>query len=364
MRFAFLLSLLLLVFALPPRPVQARPLRPGFEKAEYLELLRLHARLADTSFFGQIPRPTRFRWAYRSPVLGLDNRWELWTSPDSVAVVSIRGTTANSASWLENFYAAMLPAKGELRLSPTRTFPYALAEHPQAAVHAGWLLGMAYLADDVVAKLDSCHRRGIRNVIVMGHSQGGAIAYLLTSHLRGLQRQQKLPATIRFKTYCSAAPKPGNLFYAYDFEALTQGGWSFNVVNSADWVPEVPLSAQTLTDFNPVNPFTDAQATISKQKLPQRLLLRYLFNQLARPARKAQRRYQKYLGTLVSKQVRKQLPDYQQSTFYPSSNYMRAGTPIILMATPAYYQRFPIDKSKVFQHHLFEPYYYLAERLP
>ncbi len=32
--------------------VQAQQLKPGFDKAEYLELLRLHARIADTAFFG------------------------------------------------------------------------------------------------------------------------------------------------------------------------------------------------------------------------------------------------------------------------------------------------------------------------
>jgi pimeloyl-ACP methyl ester carboxylesterase len=348
-------------------PLVARPLKPGFDKEEYLEMIRLHARIADTAFFGKIPRPTRFRMAYRSPVVGLDNRWDLWTSPDSVAVLSIRGTTQNSASWLENFYAAMLPARGELKLSATRTFRYDLATNPQAAVHAGWLLGMAYLADDIVAKMDSCHRRGIRSFIVMGHSQGGGIAFLLTSHLRNLQRQQELPTNIQLKTYCSAGPKPGNLYYAYEYEAQTQGpngGWGFNVVNTADWVPEVPFSIQTVNDFNPTSPFTGAKAAIGKQKLPQRLVLHHVYNKLDRPTRKAQRNFQRYLGTMVSKQVSKQLPEYQAGAFYPSNHYVRAGRSVILLADEAYYGIYPNDPKQVFRHHLFEPYLYLAERLP
>ena len=52
--------------------------------------------------------------------------------------------------------------------------------------------------------------------------------------------------SLNIKTYCSAAPKPGNLFYAYDFEHITEGGWAFNVVNSADWVPELPSTTQTV----------------------------------------------------------------------------------------------------------------------
>ncbi|MBC8084942.1 MAG: hypothetical protein H7Z21_17230, partial [Hymenobacter sp.] len=262
-----------------------------------------------------------------------------------------------------NFYAAMLPARGELRLGPARTFRYELATNPQAAVHAGWLLGTAYLADDIVAKLDSCHRRGIRDFVVMGHSQGGGIAFLLTSHLRSLQRQQKLPADIRLKTYCSAGPKPGNLYYAHEYEAQTQGpngGWGFNVVNSADWVPEMPISIQTVNDFNKTNPFVGAKTAIGKQKLPQRLVLRHVYNQLDRPTRKAQRNYQKYLGTLAARRVSKQLPDYQPGTFYPSNHYVRAGHPIILLADDAYYRLYPNEADKLFRHHLFEPYYYLA----
>jgi hypothetical protein len=60
---------------------------------------------------------------------------------------------------------------------------------------------------------------------------------------------------IKFKTYCSAAPKPGNLYFSYDYEADNQIGWSFTVVNGADWVPELPVSIQSIGDFNKTNPF-------------------------------------------------------------------------------------------------------------
>jgi pimeloyl-ACP methyl ester carboxylesterase len=344
--------------------LQAQQLKPGFDKAEYVELLRLHARIADTTFFGAIPRPARFRMVYRSPVVGLDNRWDLWTSPDATAVISIRGTTQNSVSWLENFYAAMLPATGELRLSPTRTFKYALATNPQAAVHAGWLLGTAFLADDILVKVDSLYKRGTRDIIIMGHSQGGALAYLFTAHVRSLQKQGRVPADIRFKTYCSAGPKPGNLYFAYDYETATHGGWAFNVVNPADWVPEFPLSVQTVRDFNPVNPFVGAKSIIRKQKFPKRVALNFAYNQLARPSQRAQRRYQRYLGNFVSREIKKQVPDYQGPAFYPSNNYVRTGTPIVLPAESTYYRKFPNDQEKLFGHHLFQSYYYLAERLP
>lgn len=361
-----LCSLLLLAGFVGRAPAQA--LRPGFDKAEYLELLRLHARQGgtDSVWWAGIPQPKYFRLNYRSPEVGLDNRWDLWTRAGSgvpQAVISIRGTTAKPESWLQNLYAAMLPATGELRLSATRTFSYRLAANPRAAVHAGWLLGLAAQAEGMLRKIDSCYRAGTRDFIVMGHSQGGAIAFLLTSHLRSLQQQGKLPADMRIKTYCSAGPKPGNLAYAY--EAATQGGWAVNVVNSADWVPEVPLTVQTVNDFNPTNPFANITGIIKKQKFPKNLALRHVYNQLAQPSLRAQRRYQRYLGGLAGRAVRQKVPGFQAPAFYPSGDYVRVGPTIVLLADAAYYAKYPDnDPSKLFRHHLFQPYYYLAERLP
>lgn len=348
--------------------LHAQALKPGFDKAEYLELLRLHARMggSDSLFWAGLPKPRQFTMAYRSPVVGLDNRWDLWTKAGAQpqAVISIRGTTKAQISWLQNLYAAMLPATGELQLSPTRKFTYRLATNPQAAVHAGWLLGMAFQAEGILHKVDSCYRRGTRDFIIMGHSQGGAIAFLLTSHLRSLQQQGQLPADIRFKTYCSAAPKPGNLFYAYDYERATQGGWAVNVVNPADWVPQTPFSVQNISDFSPTNPFVDVSGIIKKQPFPQNLAARFAYRQLSGPSRRAQRRYQRYLGGYIGKAIKKTVPGYRVPAFYPSSDYVRVGTSIVLPADAAYYAKYPDDPAQLFKHHLFQPYYYLAERLP
>src|SRR5690606_17113241 len=127
-----------------------------------------------------------------------------------------RGSTLNQASWLANFYAAMVPAKGELQLSKDEVFSYELASSPLAAVHVGCLVATGFLAGDIQGQIDSCYSEGMKEFLIVGHSQGGAIAYLLTAHLLNLQKQQKLPHDIRFKTYCSAAPKPGNLYFGYE----------------------------------------------------------------------------------------------------------------------------------------------------
>lgn len=340
-------------------------LTPGFDRAEYRELMLVSTRsTASPAYYKDFPEPARFRMLYQSPVMGLDNLWDLWSAADgATAVISLRGTTQKAESWIANFYAAMVPAQGILRLSPTDTFRYDLAADPHAAVHVGWLVSLAYLSRDILPRIDSLYRSGTKQVLIMGHSQGGAIAYLLTAYLYRLQDAGRLPADIRFKTYCSAGPKPGNLPFAYEYEARTQGGWAYNVVNSADWVPETPMSIQTLYDFNPTNPFVHAKELIRHQKVPARWVMRHVFNRLDKPTRKAQRQYQKYLGRATYRIVRKSLQDLQRPDYYRSNHYVRTGAIVVLKADAAYFARYPQQSDSVFIHHIHAPYLYLLDHM-
>ncbi len=339
-------------------------LHPYFNKAEYKELLLISVRTnSKKAYYSKFPAPEKFKKIYRSKVMGLDNLWELWINPAStIAVISLRGTTRETESWLANFYAAMIPAKGKLYLSDTETFAYELAPDPKAAVHIGWLIGMAFLSRDIVPKIDSLYQHGTKNFLLMGHSQGGAIDYLLTAYLYHLQQTGKLPKDIRFKTYCSASPKPGNLYFAYYYENLTKNGWGFNVVNSADWVPETPITIQTLNDFNPTNPFTHAQSEIKKLKFPENLVLKHIYNQLNKPTQKAQKNYEKYLGEKTSKIIMKNLKGFRPPPqYFNSNNYVRTGTTVVLYAGKKYYQRFPNETGNMFTHHMIDAYLYLLD---
>lgn len=341
----------------------AQNLQPGFDKTEYLELLKVSAYIIpDTTYTQNLPAPERFSKVYRSPVTGLENLWELWSDGKS-SVISIRGTTQDPRSWLANFYAAMVPAAGTLTLGDSSVFTYRLSDHPHAAVHAGWLLCTAYLYADIRPRLDALYQDGQRDVYIMGHSQGGAIAYLLTAHLLSLQQQGRLPADLRMKTYCSAAPKPGNLYFAYSYEAMTREGWAFNVVNAHDWVPETPISIQTFDDFNTTNPFRNARSMIRAQKFPRDIILGYVYGQLNTPTLKARKRYQKYLGKTLSKQVIKQVEGFQPSGYYNSNHYVRTGHTIVLQGDAEYFLQYPDSDTEIFRHHFHGPYLYLAEKL-
>ena len=301
---------LLIVLAIVFCTAQSQALKPGFDKNEYIALLKVSAQFGDWAYAAKMPVPEGYQKIYRSPVTGLDNCSDLWRTNDGIPIISIRGTTKNSISWMENFYAAMIPAKGNLQLSDTEIFEYNLADDPHAAVHAGWMIGNAFLSKDILPKIDSCYKNGSHDFYIIGHSQGGAIAYLLTAYLHSLQKTGKLHKDIYFKTYCSAAPKPGNLYFAYAYESITQNGWAYNVINAADWVPQTPFSVQTISDFVAINPFENVNPIIKKMKFPKRLFVNVAYGNLLRPGNKTKKRYQKYLGNYVAKTIQKALPGF------------------------------------------------------
>lgn len=355
---------IVLLLSLATTAVIYGQLQPGFQKQEYIDLMMLSAQFGGEEYAKEFKPDAKYRMVYRSPEIGLDNRWDLWMEGRETAVLSIRGTTEKGESWLANLYAAMVPAKGEIQLSTNEKFQYNLASDPKAAVHVGWLVSTGYLSNDILPKLDSLYQTGTRNVVILGHSQGGAIAYLLTAHFYALQRSGRIPADIRFKTYCSAAPKPGNLYFAYEYEHITQNGWAYNVVNSADWVPEVPVSIQTMGDFNTTNPFKNAPKMIKQLPFPQNLVVKSIYNSLKKPLDKAQRRYQKYLGKFASKGVAKNLEGYVAPQYFESNNYVRTGNTIVLFADEAYYKIYPDNPDKLFSHHFHGQYVFLASKLP
>jgi hypothetical protein len=145
---------------------------------------------------------------------------------------------------------------------------------------------------------------------------------------------------------------------------MTYGGWAFNVVNTADWVPEVPLSIQTIQDFNTTNPFTNAKSLIRRQKFPDKLVLKYVYNRLSKPSIRAQRNYQKYLGKHTSKIVGKKLNGFQAPGYYNSNHYVRTGSTIVLHPDEEYRMRWQDSETDMFVHHLHSPYLFLLRKLP
>ena len=254
----------------------------------------------------------------------------------------------------------MISNQGSIILDKSHVFNYKIASDTNAYVHLGWMLGLAHMAPEIVKQLNELHDKGIKDVILFGHSQGGAMAFLLRSYLEYLD-EKVLPKDFTYKTYCSAPPKPGNLFYSYDYDFITRGGWGFRVVNSLDWVPESPFTVQTTNDVNSVSPLRNREESMKRLGFASRFYLKMIYRKLNRSTQKSLRLYNKYLGHKLYILLKKNHPEYKEPKYMPSINYNIAGTPIILKPTPAYEQKFPHDPKNGFLHHTYRSYLFMTQ---
>lgn len=337
----------------------AQTIKPGFNGAEYKELLEIVGKLRDS-----MPdvSTSKYKLVYRSPRMGFKNCYEAWEGNNNTGVIHIQGTIADAVSWLANFYCPMIKAQGQLQINDSTVFDYKLADNASAYVHTGWLTSLAHMAPGILTQINAMQAKGINQIYLLGHSQGGAITFLLTSYLRHLQLDGKLDKNIVFKSYCSAAPKPGNLYFAYDFDFITRNGYAYRVVNTEDWVPEAPFSLQTVNDFNSANPFVNAKKSIKQQKFLTRIYLNSVYNKLNGSTTKAMKTFRKQLGKKLFKVVKKNLPQYKEPQYVYSQNYTPAGVAIVLMADNDYKSKFVFDGKNVFVHHLLKPYVDLLDK--
>lgn len=344
-------------------------LSPGFDPSEYKTLLEITARQIDTPWVDiEFPFPENCKMVYRSSSVGLDNRWDLWLRSDSVGIISIRGTVNNPASWSENFLAAMVPAKGSIRLEDKKIFVYKLAESDKASVHTGWLTGLAYLSESILLKINTMYSQGIKDYIIIGHSQGGAISYLLTSYLHYLSGE-RIPEDINFKTYSSAPPKPGNLEYSYDYDFITGGGWSMRVYNSEDWVPETPISVQTLNDMAEINPYSEIDSMMVKMNFIDKILFDYIVGRLNNSLTDSRDILVEYFGNEAFKySFDKHLKDFPKPLFTEDTYYYPCGVPVVLLAERYKYEYDKVLDSEtkiplLFKNHMVLPYYFLLNKI-
>lgn len=184
--------------------------------------------------------PEGYKKEFTSGVFGLDNMFQVYLR-DNYAVMNFRGSTDHELSWLANFKSAMIPAKGKIKVKNIE-FEYDMADDSTAAVHSGYMLGLAYLYQSVLMQIKYLNAIGVYDIYMTGHSQGGSLAALTMVYL------DRLPSTIipernRFKLYAFANPMIGNKSFVDEYNLrYAISGWSFSVINPADHVPRLPMS--------------------------------------------------------------------------------------------------------------------------
>lgn len=337
-------------------------LKPDFNAKEFLDVLNLEWAHQDSgSRYRPSTLPLNYKRMHRSLEVGLKNKFDFWLRDDSVGVICLRYTVGGT-SWLENFYSGMIKASGSLRLNDSINFKYKFAKDDKALVHHGWAIGVCHLAPLVTKTINQYYKKGIKNFIIVGHSQGAALSFLMRSYLQ-YAPDSVVPKDITYKLYCSAAPKPGNMFYAYDFDFITRNGWAYRIVNTNDWVPQTPFSIQTIGDLHPTNPFAKRKELMNRRVNNPliRLYANHAIKDMEGAAQKTNRKYKKYLSKRMSRFIQRSLVQYKSPEIEKSNFYMPAGIPIILQPDSAYEEKFKYDGNNVFLHHMFEPYIYLTE---
>jgi len=356
-------ALMLLVSCQPKDDAR---LKPGYNPNELARLLPAMERTYDSADIGgfKTPEPDDLKRVFRSTVSPLMNRFDVWVAGKNLAAITIRGTIIDTAglSFALNFYCKMVPATGSINLGDKGSFSYKVAELPGAGVHAGFILGLAFMADELVAQVNNLHHDGIRDVVIVGHSQGSGLAYIVTSWLRYLQKDGKLPADLRFKTYCIAAPKSGNLMYAYDYEKLTGEGWSYSVNNVIDWVPSIAMTFQSVSDFPKVNPFKDIKGFLSYAGFPPGPAFDKGFESFSSANPGLAALLTQVIHESIYPKLARVIPGFIEPEFLNTFDYQRIGIGIPLVPDSSYYKLFPNDPAhfQVWENHSVYPYYVLV----
>lgn len=218
-------------------------LSPGFDKQEALDMIQLCNSFPFIESYNSDNEiiPHGYEKTYTSGVFGMDNMFQIYTSERGYAVINFRGSTDKKISWMENFYSAMIPSKGTIQIKD-RTINYKFAEDTAAHVHAGYALGIAYMNDDLRFHIKYLNMLGIYDIMLTGHSQGGALCQLLLSYLNYLP-EGTISSDNTFKVYSFAAPMVGNAGFVAEYDSLyTQTDMSHLIINEEDVVPALPLA--------------------------------------------------------------------------------------------------------------------------
>ncbi len=184
--------------------------------------------------------PEGYKKRFTSGIFGMDNKYQIYQTTTK-AVINLRGSTTKKISWMENIYSSMIPAKGKIKLED-ETFFYEFSDDKNAGVHAGYTLGIAFLAPDIINNIKSLNYDGIYDITITGHSQGGALAILLRAYLENLPKDV-ISNKNTFKTYAFAHPKVGNNEFVTSYTNGLKKGTNYSIVNVKDFIPKMPLSS-------------------------------------------------------------------------------------------------------------------------
>lgn len=166
---------------------------------------------------------------------------------------------------------------------------------------------------------------------------------------------------IKVKSYASAPPKMGNMYFVYDFDNANSSLWSYSVVNTADPVPEMPFTTQQVdVDMNEPNPILNLVKRFDDLPLLKRVVFKGTFRKMQNRARKSSEAYQKYLGKYVGGFLHASLPELKLPDPVKTTYFLRPGVPITLSVNTAYWKKF--EGAPNYFHHGIDSYRFLLRQ--
>ena len=289
-------------------------IKPGFDKSEAYFMIRLCNSYTYLEFFDNDDEilPEGYNKYYTSEVLGMDNNFQIYLK-DSIAVINFRGSTDKGISWLENIHSAMIPVKGTIYIEGSK-FDYCFAKDSTASVHGGFALGLAYMHNVILSKINELNEKGYYNFIITGHSQGGALSNLLRAYLENLPKGV-ISSHNRFKTYAFAAPMVGDYEFVREYNnRYCSVGTSYNIKNPNDCVPKLP------TSFNDSSLFRDNLKNYFTNPFSVKIT-KVLWYASFKIFRGSLTRLVKKIGDFTSQKIRKQLGNVVMPKYTKEINY-------------------------------------------
>lgn len=184
--------------------------------------------------------PIGYTKTYTSKKVGMDNVFQVYTH-GKIGVINFRGSTANKFSWLANMYSELLPIEGKIKVKDI-SFNYKMGKDTASSIHSGYALALAFLHQDILAQIKKLNNKGIYDIIITGHSQGGALAVLTRAYLNYTSPSELDPKN-NFKVYAFAMPMVGNKAFAEEYNRdFSLPEMSFAIINPEDLVPSMPIS--------------------------------------------------------------------------------------------------------------------------
>jgi len=289
-------------------------LKPGFEAIEARDMIAICNSFTYMKVFGSDQKilPKNYQKTFTSDVIGMDNMFQVYIGRES-AVLNFRGSTNQKTSWLENAYFAMILANGEISINDT-LYQYCFSKDSLAAVHGGYALAVVFMHQDIIEQINKINKKGVFDIILTGHSQGGALSQMFRAFLE-FEKGRRINANNNFKTYAFASPKIGNLVFTDEYNKNYCNGWSFNVVNPKDMVPTLPLSYSNeilYTRRNMVEMFAHKDSAYWKGRVLDDVIRRFA-PELSTVVNR--------VGSMMSKEISKDVAKVKMPNYVREINY-------------------------------------------